>query len=39
MEKFRKALNIISVISSAIALIFAIGNLCEKTETVEESEE
>jgi hypothetical protein len=39
MEKFRKVLNIVSVISSIITLIVAIKALCMKNEAVEVTEE
>ena len=39
VEKFRKALNIISIISSIITLIVAIKALCMKNDAVEVTEE
>lgn len=39
VEKFRKALNIVSIISSIIALIVAVKALCIKNEAVEVTEE
>ena len=38
MEKFRKALNVISIISSVVALVVAVKALCTKTEAVEDTE-
>ena len=39
MEKFRKALNIISIISSIVALVVAVKALCMRNDTAEESDE
>ena len=39
MEKFRKALNIVSIISSTITLIVAIKALFMKNDAVEVTEE
>lgn len=39
MEKFLKALNIVSMISCIVALVVSIKALCMKNEAVEETEE
>ena len=39
VEKFRKVLNIVSIISSIVTLIVAIKALCTKSVTAEETEE
>ena len=38
VEKFRKALNIVSIISSTVALVVAVKALCAKTDIVENTE-
>lgn len=39
MEKFRKALNIISIISSIVTLVVAVKALCVRNKTAEETKE
>ena len=39
MENLRKALNIVSIITSTLAMILTVKSLCAKTDDVEETEE